>query len=47
MAGRKVEGREFGHLITGAIINASDKHANMAHEVSQPRRDPPAAFSPL
>src|SRR6266542_2507474 len=29
----QVEGREFGHVVTVRIVNAADKHANMAHGV--------------
>jgi len=31
IGGREVEGRKFSHLIGGGIVNAADKHANMAH----------------
>lgn len=30
---RQVEGREFGHVVTVRIVNAANKHANMAHGV--------------
>ena len=31
IGGWEVEGRKFGHLVGGGIVNAADKHANKAH----------------
>jgi hypothetical protein len=33
IGGREVDGRKFGHLLAGGIVNAADQHANMAHGI--------------